>query len=71
MKSLIMCPYGLRHLLECISRVALLSQSAEITEIIKQYWLELLSFAKSFPETNPENFLFHFQRATSKAFLNF
>ncbi|XP_030578237.1 uncharacterized protein LOC115774906 [Archocentrus centrarchus] len=47
-------------MLECISRVALLSQSANITEITKQYLLELLGFAKTFPETNPKDVLFYF-----------
>lgn len=61
MNSWVICPYGLKLMLKCISRVALLSQSADIAEITQQYLLELLNCEKSLPGTNPKDVLFYLQ----------
>uniref|UniRef100_A0A8P4G2N8 RIIa domain-containing protein n=1 Tax=Dicentrarchus labrax TaxID=13489 RepID=A0A8P4G2N8_DICLA len=38
------CPYGLKSLIECISRATFLSQPTDIAEFLHQYLSELISF---------------------------
>ncbi|XP_028430897.1 calcium-binding tyrosine phosphorylation-regulated protein-like [Perca flavescens] len=41
------CPYGLRSLVECISRATLLSKPADIPNFLVEYLLEVIDFRGS------------------------
>uniref|UniRef100_A0A8C4EYX5 RIIa domain-containing protein n=1 Tax=Dicentrarchus labrax TaxID=13489 RepID=A0A8C4EYX5_DICLA len=55
------CPYGLKSLMESISRATLLSQPTDIAEFLHQYLSELISFRRSHPETDPKVASFDYQ----------
>uniref|UniRef100_A0A8C4H4Y7 Uncharacterized protein n=1 Tax=Dicentrarchus labrax TaxID=13489 RepID=A0A8C4H4Y7_DICLA len=55
------CPYGLKSLMECISRATFLSQPTDITEFLHQYLSELISFRSSHPEIDPKVASFDYQ----------
>ncbi|KAK5873709.1 hypothetical protein PBY51_018724 [Eleginops maclovinus] len=63
------CPYGLKSLMECVSRATLLSQPADIPDFLLQYLSELISFRKSHPEDDPKVVSFNFQEMWEKKVL--
>ncbi|XP_045888808.1 calcium-binding tyrosine phosphorylation-regulated protein-like [Micropterus dolomieu] len=64
-----LCPYGLRSMMECISRATLLSQPTNIPDFLLQYVLELIRFRRSHPEADPKVVSFHYQELWENKFL--
>ncbi|XP_044060895.1 serine/arginine repetitive matrix protein 1-like isoform X2 [Siniperca chuatsi] len=64
-----LCPYGLKSIMECISRATLLSQPTDIPDFLFQYMSELISFRRSHPEADPKVVSFRYQELWEKKFL--
>ncbi|KAM7406388.1 hypothetical protein PAMP_000767 [Pampus punctatissimus] len=64
-----LCPYGLKSLVECISRAVLLSQPADIPIFLLEYLAELINFRRCHPEADPKRVSFNYQEIWEKKFL--
>ncbi|XP_031137388.1 titin-like [Sander lucioperca] len=64
-----LCPYGMKSIMECISRATLLSQPTDIPGFLLQYLSELISFRESFPEDDPKIVTFCYQEMWENKFL--
>ncbi|XP_044050676.1 flocculation protein FLO11-like [Siniperca chuatsi] len=64
-----LCPYGLKSIMECISRATLLSQPTDIPDFLLQYLSELISFRRSHPEADPKVVSFRYQELWENKFL--
>ncbi|KAM7406381.1 hypothetical protein PAMP_000760 [Pampus punctatissimus] len=69
MTSQNLCPYGLKSLVECISRAVLLSQPADIPIFLREYLAELINFRRCHPEADPKRVSFNYQEIWEKKFL--
>lgn len=61
-----LCPYGMKSIMECISRAILLSQPTDIPGFLLQYLSELISFRESYPEDDPKIVTFCYQEMWGK-----
>uniref|UniRef100_A0A4W6EQW4 RIIa domain-containing protein n=1 Tax=Lates calcarifer TaxID=8187 RepID=A0A4W6EQW4_LATCA len=57
-----LCPYGLKSIVECITRATLISQPTDIPDFIYQYLSGLIKFRESLPEADPKDLSFHYQK---------
>lgn len=55
------CPYGLKTIVECITRATLLSQPTDIPGFLNDYLFELIDFRRSYPEADFKDVSFHYQ----------
>uniref|UniRef100_A0A3Q3EY43 RIIa domain-containing protein n=1 Tax=Labrus bergylta TaxID=56723 RepID=A0A3Q3EY43_9LABR len=69
MNSQSLCPHGLKSVMECISKAAILSQPTDIPVFLIQYLSELVRFRESQPETDPNDVSTIYQEEWSKLFL--
>ncbi|XP_034535403.1 titin-like [Notolabrus celidotus] len=61
--------FGLKSLMECISRAVLLSQPTNIPDFIQQYMLGIMDFRESHPESDPKIAAFNYQELWEIQFL--
>ncbi|XP_067455502.1 calcium-binding tyrosine phosphorylation-regulated protein-like [Thunnus thynnus] len=64
-----LCPYGLKSLLECITRAALLSQPGDNPDFLFEYLSELINFRRCHPEDDPKIVSFNYQEMWENKFL--
>lgn len=58
--------YGLKSVMECISRAVLLSQPADIHDFLSQYFSGLIDYRDSQLETDPKKVSYNYQEQWGK-----
>ncbi|XP_033181851.1 proteoglycan 4-like isoform X1 [Anabas testudineus] len=61
-------PYGLKSMMECLSRATLLSQPEDIPDFLTKYMSGLINFRDSGHETDPKLLCFQYQEQWEKTF---
>uniref|UniRef100_A0A4W6FIZ5 RIIa domain-containing protein n=1 Tax=Lates calcarifer TaxID=8187 RepID=A0A4W6FIZ5_LATCA len=61
-----LCPYGIKSLIECVSRATLIAQPGDIPNFLAEYLSELVSFRDSNHETNVKDVSFHYEELWGK-----